>query len=48
MEERVREWLDTNDEICNPWLALQKNWVELVVSALKFLAGNEIGMNLIS
>ncbi|CAG5123590.1 unnamed protein product, partial [Candidula unifasciata] len=44
VEDRVTEWLDLNDEISNPWLALQKNWVELVTSALKFLSGNELGL----
>ncbi|CAL1539986.1 unnamed protein product [Lymnaea stagnalis] len=44
VEDRVREWLDLNDEISNPWLALQKSWIDLVVSALKFLSGNELGL----
>ncbi|KAH9523125.1 hypothetical protein Btru_065882 [Bulinus truncatus] len=44
IEDRVREWLDLNDEISNPWLALQKSWVDHVVSALKFLSGSELGL----
>ncbi|XP_060566426.1 nuclear factor related to kappa-B-binding protein-like [Ruditapes philippinarum] len=45
LEERVRDWQESpfSDE-CT-WVSAQDDWVDLVSSALKFLAGETIGMN---
>jgi hypothetical protein len=44
LEERVRDWQESpfSDE-CT-WVSAQDDWVDLVSSALKFLAGETIGM----
>ena len=44
LEERLREWLEQNDQISNPWMALLSNWEEQVTPALKFLSGIDQGM----
>lgn len=45
LEEKVREWQESpySDEC--PWVTAQDDWVDLVQPALKFLAGETIGMN---
>ncbi|RUS69820.1 hypothetical protein EGW08_022416 [Elysia chlorotica] len=43
LEERLREWLEQNDQISNPWMALLSNWEEQVTPALKFLSGIDQG-----
>ncbi|XP_053398532.1 nuclear factor related to kappa-B-binding protein-like isoform X2 [Mercenaria mercenaria] len=45
LEERVRDWQESpfSDECA--WVSAQDDWVDLVISALKFLAGETIGLN---
>ncbi|KAL4230801.1 hypothetical protein ACF0H5_011175 [Mactra antiquata] len=45
LEDRVREWQDSSNSDDCTWISLQDDWVDLVQSALKFLAGETIGMN---
>jgi hypothetical protein len=47
VEERVREWQESPASALNPWLRLQQNWVDCVVSALKFLSGDVLGIVII-
>ncbi|GFR66708.1 nuclear factor related to kappa-B-binding protein [Elysia marginata] len=42
-EERLQEWLEQNDQILNPWMALLNTWEEQVMSAMKFLSGTDQG-----
>lgn len=45
LEEKVREWQDSVfSEDCS-WVHLQDEWADQVQSALKFLAGETIGLN---
>lgn len=39
LQERLQEWLEQNDQILNPWMALQNKWEEQILSAFKFLSG---------
>ena len=43
LEEKVREWQESPMSSLNVWYNLQKNWMDVVVQALKFLAGDLIG-----
>ncbi|GFO47485.1 nuclear factor related to kappa-b-binding protein [Plakobranchus ocellatus] len=43
LEERLREWLEHNDEISNPWMALLSSWEDQVTPALRFLSGADQG-----
>ncbi|KAK7482554.1 hypothetical protein BaRGS_00026155, partial [Batillaria attramentaria] len=45
LEERVREWQESPASALNAWLPMQQNWVECVVSALKFLSGDVLGLS---
>ncbi|XP_064607968.1 nuclear factor related to kappa-B-binding protein-like isoform X2 [Liolophura sinensis] len=46
MEEKVREWQESSTCSLNPWFSQQPNWVDAVVSALKFLSGDALGLDL--
>ncbi|XP_060084113.1 nuclear factor related to kappa-B-binding protein-like isoform X2 [Ylistrum balloti] len=43
LEEKVREWQEAPTSSLNSWFSLQANWVDSVMSALKFLAGDLVG-----
>ncbi|OWF51166.1 Nuclear factor related to kappa-B-binding protein [Mizuhopecten yessoensis] len=43
LEEKVREWQEAPTSSLNNWFNQQTNWVDIVMSALKFLAGDLIG-----
>lgn len=43
LEERVREWQESPASALNSWVHQQENWVDCVVSALKFLSGDVLG-----
>lgn len=43
MEEKVREWQESGSATKNVWFTLIPNWVDCVLQALKFLAGDLIG-----
>ncbi|KAK7097674.1 hypothetical protein V1264_004618 [Littorina saxatilis] len=45
LEERVREWQESPASALNSWVHFQQNWVECVVSALKFLSGDVLGLS---
>lgn len=45
MEEKVREWQESGSAAKNVWFTLIPNWVDCVLQALKFLAGDLIGEN---
>ncbi|XP_076467906.1 uncharacterized protein LOC143298812 isoform X2 [Babylonia areolata] len=44
VEERVREWQESPAISLNSWVHTE-NWVELVISALKFLSGDVLGLS---
>ncbi|KAL8581008.1 hypothetical protein ACOMHN_048042 [Nucella lapillus] len=44
VEERVREWQESPAISLNSWVHTQ-NWVDLVISALKFLSGDVLGLS---
>ncbi|KAL5011494.1 hypothetical protein ScPMuIL_010045 [Solemya velum] len=43
LEEKVREWQESPTCTLNSWFSQQPDWVETVVSALKFLSGDLLG-----
>lgn len=47
LEERVREWQESPASTLNSWVHAQQNWVECVVSALKFLSGDVLGQSVL-
>ncbi|KAK3610163.1 hypothetical protein CHS0354_039947 [Potamilus streckersoni] len=46
LEEKVREWQESASSTLNLWVSDQPNWMDAVVSALKFLGGDTIGMSI--
>ncbi|CAI9731518.1 Hypothetical predicted protein [Octopus vulgaris] len=42
LDDKVKEWQESPTSSLNQWISLQNNWVENVVSALKFLSGFQI------
>lgn len=45
MEEKVREWQESGSAAKNVWFTLIPNWVDCVLQALKFLAGDLIDVS---
>ena len=41
----MREWQESPASALNSWVHTQQNWVECVVSALKFLSGDVLGQS---
>ncbi|XP_013413602.1 nuclear factor related to kappa-B-binding protein-like [Lingula anatina] len=46
LEQQVLEWQNSPSSKLNVWVSMEKNWVELVSSALKFLSGDILGLTL--
>ncbi|XP_067662843.1 nuclear factor related to kappa-B-binding protein-like [Haliotis asinina] len=45
LEERIREWQESPSSSLNSWFPIQASWVDCVVSALKFLSGDVLGLS---
>nr|XP_048774007.1 nuclear factor related to kappa-B-binding protein-like isoform X2 [Ostrea edulis]XP_056012397.1 nuclear factor related to kappa-B-binding protein-like isoform X2 [Ostrea edulis] len=45
LEEKVREWQESSSAPKNVWFSLVPNWVDCVLQALKFLAGDLIDVS---
>ncbi|GAB1608858.1 nuclear factor related to kappa-B-binding protein-like [Argonauta hians] len=46
LDDKVKEWQESPTSSLNQWITQQTNWVDNVVSALKFLSGDVYGFQL--